>query len=85
MDNYICINGKKAELTAEQLKALGIELPKPSPFERVGNTANTFCNYYFISSTGSVDKTYDVGYCNGNGTASQTHTGTMWIPEQGKK
>lgn len=68
MDNYICINGKKAELTAEQLKALGIELPKPSPFERVGNTANTFYNYYFISSTGSVDETYDGGYCNGNGT-----------------
>ena len=68
MDNYICINGKKAELTEEQLKALGIELPKPSPFERVGNTANTFYNYYFISSTGSVDETYDGGYCNGNGT-----------------
>ena len=35
MTNYICINGKKAELTDEQLKALGIELPKANPFERV--------------------------------------------------
>ena len=34
MTNYICINGQKAELTEEQLKALGIELPKANPFER---------------------------------------------------
>lgn len=68
MDNYICINGKKAELTEEQMKALGIELPKPSPFERVMNHANTFYDYYFIGSDGSVCKTYDGGYCNGNGT-----------------
>jgi hypothetical protein len=35
MTNYICINGKKAELTEEQMKALGIELPKVNPFKRV--------------------------------------------------
>ena len=34
MTNYICINGKKAELTEEQLKLLGIELPNESPFAR---------------------------------------------------
>lgn len=68
MENYICINGKKAELTEEQMKALGIELPKKNPFERVVNNANTFYNYYFISSTGNVDETYDGGFCNGNGT-----------------
>lgn len=62
MNNYICINGKKAELTKEQLKAFGIELPKPSPFDRVDNTVNTFYNYYFISSTGSVNETYDGGF-----------------------
>ena len=32
-ENYIVINGKKAELTVEQIKALGIEVRK-SPFER---------------------------------------------------
>lgn len=32
MENYIVINGKKAELTPEQLKALGIEMG--NPFER---------------------------------------------------
>ncbi len=32
-DNYIVINGKRTELTEEQLKALGIEVRK-NPFER---------------------------------------------------
>lgn len=27
MENYICINGKKTELTKEQLKQLGLDLP----------------------------------------------------------
>ena len=31
-ENYIVINGKKAELTAEQLKALGITPEKRKPF-----------------------------------------------------
>lgn len=43
MTNYICINGKKAELTEEQLKALGIELPKASPFNRADENE---CAYY---------------------------------------
>ena len=36
-ENYIVINGKKAELTEEQLKALGIEVEekRKNPFERV--------------------------------------------------
>ena len=33
MKNYICIDGKKAELTEEQLKALGIEIKEDSVFE----------------------------------------------------
>lgn len=37
MENYIVINGRKAELTEEQLKALGIETEKKSPFDRVHN------------------------------------------------
>lgn len=31
MENYIVINGKKAELTEEQLVALGIEIKKNDP------------------------------------------------------
>lgn len=33
-ENYIVINGKRAELTEEQLKQLGIEVPKVNPFEQ---------------------------------------------------
>ena len=54
MTNYICINGKKAELTEEQMKALGIELPKkPSPFNRVRENE---C-FYYIGANGSVGVT----------------------------
>ena len=71
MDNYICINGKKAELTEEQMKALGIELPKESSFER--QSYNNI--YYYIQPTGLVvdasdyhrffnDRCYEVAnYC----------------------
>lgn len=31
MNNYIVINGKKAELTEEQLKQLGISIEKEKP------------------------------------------------------
>lgn len=50
MTNYICINGNKTELTEEQLKQLGIELPKVSPFAR----ANKGDKYWFIMSVGEV-------------------------------
>ena len=51
MDNYICINGKKAELTKEQMKALGIELSKAkNPFERQSYENK----YYYIQPTGLV-------------------------------
>lgn len=56
MTNYICINGKKAELTEEQMKALGIELPKVSPFER----APRMGNYYFITDMGNVNQYHDM-------------------------
>lgn len=58
MENYICINGKKAELTEEQMKALGIELPKESPFKRVGYNRN----YYFIDGYGDVRTEKDFDY-----------------------
>lgn len=68
MTNYICINGKKAELTEEQMKALGIELPNANPFERVVNhTTNDFYSYYFITSMGTVNEAVDHGFENGNG------------------
>ena len=46
MDNYIVINGKKAELTEEQLKALGIEVKKKrnNPF----NSELKYEDKYFI-------------------------------------
>lgn len=44
MDNYIVINGEKAELTEEQLKALGIEVKKKrnNPFNNKSETNNIF-------------------------------------------
>ena len=54
MENYICINGKKTELTEEQIKALGIKLPKtPSSFDRV-REGQTF---YYIGSDSNVGVT----------------------------
>lgn len=69
-ENYIVINGKKAELTPEQLKALGLET-ETNPFERVKRNGT----YYAIAGTGKVgvwndyrdltdDNCYNVGnYC----------------------
>lgn len=57
MTNYICINGKKAELTEEQMKALGIELPKVNPFERVEGEM-----YFVIDTIGDVAEEYDDDY-----------------------
>lgn len=53
MKNYICINGNKTELTPEQLKQLGIEIPKVNPFKRANK-------YYSITQHGQVDWHYDV-------------------------
>ena len=50
MDNYICINGKKAKLTEEQLKKLGIKLEMLGSFDRQDNGGT----YYFINSTGEI-------------------------------
>lgn len=36
MENYIVINGKKAELTKEQLEKLGISPGRNNPFDRAG-------------------------------------------------
>lgn len=51
MENYIVINGKKAELTKEQLVALGIEIEKENPFKFNPD-------YYFIDSMGEINHDY---------------------------
>lgn len=62
MDNYICINGKKAELTKEQLEKLGIKLETSSSFDRQDNGDK----YYFINSIGEIvvneEHRYDSNY-----------------------
>lgn len=60
MENYIVINGKKAELTQEQLKQLGIEVKKEkeTPFTRHTNKVYWSINTKGIS-VGAVDKNDD--------------------------
>lgn len=53
-ENYIVINGKKMDLTDEQLKQLGIEVRK-NPFESVGYDGN----YYYTDSFGTITQTTD--------------------------
>lgn len=53
-ENYIVINGKKMDLTEEQLKQLRIEVRK-NPFGRVSNTED----YYYINSNDCVTRTFD--------------------------
>ena len=56
MENYIVINGKKAELTPEQLKALGIEVEKPNPFARELHEGEVI---YCISECGYLGTNYN--------------------------
>lgn len=58
MENYIVINGKKAELTEDQLKALGIEVSKASVFDRRKEGEK----YYFIDTRGKLESTRENGY-----------------------
>ena len=51
MENYIVINGKKAELTEEQLKALGIATEKKNPFKRQSSKTPI----YYISNKGQIE------------------------------
>lgn len=51
MKNYICIEGKCAELTPEQLELLGIKVKEKSPFERVERHDTFYC----IGSCGEVN------------------------------
>lgn len=56
-DNYAVINGKRIELTDEQVKALGIE--RKNPFERVAKDDA----YYTVLSSGSVGRMEDYLDC----------------------
>lgn len=57
MENYIVINGKKAELTEEQLEKLGIKIKKDNPFERLPNQ-----DYLYVSYNGEVCEDTEGGY-----------------------
>ena len=56
MENYIVINGKKAELTKEQLEKLGIKPERNNPFNRV----NEGENYFVIKDDGAVDRAVEI-------------------------
>lgn len=49
MDNYIVINGKRTELTEEQLEQLGIKVEKENPFAR-----QLGANYFYIQANGTI-------------------------------
>ena len=50
MKNYIVINGKKAELTKEQLEKLGIKPERNNPFDRVNNEED----YFVVREDGGI-------------------------------
>lgn len=56
-ENYIVINGKKMDLTEEQLKQLGIKV-RNNPFERIVKGER----YFYINVHGAVHQHYDAKY-----------------------
>lgn len=52
MNNYAVINGKRIELTDEQVKTLGVEVEtkRKNPFEEV----NRFEDYYFVEKNNEI-------------------------------
>lgn len=61
-ENYIVINGKKAELTEEQLEKLGIK-PEKNKYEKIFERA-ACKSYHHILSDGSVAVTNDIATKN---------------------
>ena len=57
-DNYAVIDGKRVELTEEQVEMLGVEVEKKgrNPFERVDNDNE----YYYIKNSGEVSNYCEV-------------------------
>lgn len=69
MENYIVIGGKKAKLTEEQLKKLGIEPKRKNPFDRVevGERYFSITAYNDIDDYKDMDNEEDnVSYKNAN-------------------
>lgn len=66
MNNYICINGKKAELTAEQIKVLGLEteseIAKLARLSREGKAAEHYKVYDIIESCGKKFEIVGIGH-----------------------
>lgn len=58
-ENYIMLNGKRVDLTDEQLEKLGLKVEKECKdyFDRIGRDKN----YYFINAIGKISCTMD-GY-----------------------
>lgn len=57
MENYLMLNGKKVELTEEQIKVLGLEVkPKYEDFLKIDIEKDT---YYATTSTGEAFCAYD--------------------------
>ena len=50
-NNYLVINGKRVDLTEKQIKQLGIENKKKSPFDRV----DKYKEYWYINNLGYLD------------------------------
>lgn len=55
-DNYIVFNGKRVDLTQEQIEKLGLVETKDNSFKRKNNKF-----YYFIRSDGEVNYELDIG------------------------
>ena len=51
MKNYLVINGKRVDLTEEQIKQLGLEIKKKSPFDR----GREYDEYYYVGSYGEIN------------------------------
>ena len=55
-ENYLILNGKRVELTEEQLKTLGIG-PRKNPFAR----SPKHHNYYCIDASNMIDSVSEFG------------------------
>ena len=58
MENYIVINGKRIDLTKEQIEALGLKIEKKSDFNKV----EKWDTFYSIYHTGTVNITTEDDY-----------------------
>ena len=54
MENYLVINGKRVDLTEEQIEKLGLEIEKKSPFDRAEE-------FWYIYPSGTLGWYTDLG------------------------